>query len=382
MERDLSWVELWDAFGGGVYLFFCLIHLDLYLRRRDRTAHLFLALASAGALVVDGTGLVLRRLGPPAPSFLVSLNFLGVSVATATLFELVAVLGRRSNGRASRAVEGLLLLLPAALPFFPSLEPPYFLLVFGVLLASTVTAFQAAFRGDRESGMVAKGFVVLMACLAADVLKELRLLPVPGGLPILGFIVLFLASARSLNDRFGREEEASRTDSLTGLKNRRGFLEACDGALQRSRRSGKPLSVVLADLDHFKEVNDVLGHGAGDEVLQKVAREFRSSVREQDTVGRWGGEEFVFLLPDTELAGALRVAENLRRRVADLAIEAGRGRLTVSLGAAQYRPGTDVEESISRADRALYRAKEGGRNRSEADESFPAAPKGLSGRGS
>ncbi|MGC8763749.1 MAG: GGDEF domain-containing protein [Acidobacteriota bacterium] len=110
-----------------------------------------------------------------------------------------------------------------------------------------------------------------------------------------------------------------------------------------------------------------LGHGAGDEVLQRVAREFVSSLREQDTVGRWGGEEFVFLLPDTDLAGALKVAENLRRRVADLAIGAGEEPLTLSLGVAEYRPGSDIEEAISRADGALYRAKEEGRNRALAD---------------
>jgi diguanylate cyclase (GGDEF)-like protein len=381
VEREVPWVELWDAFGGGVYLFFSLIHFDLYLRRRDRTAHLFVALASAGALVVDGTGMVLRRLGPQTPAALVFLNFLGVSVATVALFELVAVLGDRPVGRTARGAEVLLLLLPVVLPFLTSLQVFYLLMVFGFLAVSTVLAFQAARRGDRESGTVASGFLVLVACLGADVLKELGLLPVPAGLPILGFIVLFLASARSLNDRFGREEDASRTDSLTGLKNRRGFLEACDQALRRSRRSGLPLSVILADLDHFKRVNDAQGHRAGDDVLRKVAREFVSSLREQDTVGRWGGEEFVFLLPDTGLAGALRVAENLRRRVAGLAIAAGRDLLTVSMGVAEYRPGTDIEETVAQADRALYRAKEAGRNRSVADGSFTTeALKGTEGQ--
>jgi len=376
--QEAPWIELWDAFGGGIYLFFSLIHLDLFLRRRDRTAHLFVSLASAGALLVDGTGMVLRRLGPEAPSPVVLFNFLGVSVATTALFELAAVLGRRPVGRSARVAEALLLLLPVVLPFFSALQAFFFLLVFGFLAYSAVLASR---EGDRESGAVARGFVVLMACLAADVLKEIGILPVPAGLPILGFIVLFLASARSLNDRFEREEEASRTDSLTGLRNRRGFLEACDHALRRSRRSGQPLSVILADLDHFKKVNDARGHAAGDDVLKGVAREFVASLREQDTVGRWGGEEFVVLLPDTDLAGALRAAENLRRRVEGLAIEAGEGFLTVSLGVAEYRPGTDIEETVARADRALYRAKEEGRNRSVADDSFIAkALKGPSGQ--
>ncbi len=369
VEQHTSWIELWDAFGAGIYLLFCVVHLDLYLRRRERTAHLFLALASAGALLVDVTGIALRWFGTEGPFVVVFLNYFGVSVATAALFELVAVLGHRGPGKTARAVEVLLLLLPAAVAPYRFLEAPYLLLVFAMLVASTVRGFQAARRGDRESGTVARSFVVLMACLGADILKNLGVVRVPAGLPILGFSVLFLASARSLNDRFSREEEASRTDPLTGLKNRRGFLEACDEALRRHRRSGQPVSIILADLDHFKQVNDALGHAAGDGVLREIARTFVSSLREQDTVGRWGGEEFVLLLPDTPLAGALRVAETLRRKVADLPIAAGAAPLTLSLGVAVYRPGTDIEETIARADRALYRAKEAGRNRVAVDES-------------
>ncbi|NWF99673.1 MAG: GGDEF domain-containing protein [Thermoanaerobaculaceae bacterium] len=314
--------------------------------------------------------MALRRVGAQSPPWVTFLNFLGVSVATVALFELVAALGHRVPGKVGRTLELLLFLVPVVLPFLPSALIPFFLLVFGMLVACNVRGFQAAARGDRESGTVARAFVILTACLGADVLKELKLLPVPAGLPILGFTVLFLASARSLNDRFDSEERASRTDPLTGIKNRRGFLEACDEALRRHRRSGQPVSIILADLDCFKRVNDALGHAAGDGVLKQIAKQLVGSLREQDTVGRWGGEEFVVLLPDTDLAGAFQVAEKLRQTVANLGMPAGAGSLTLSLGVAQYRPGTDIEETIARADRALYRAKEEGRNRSLVDDSL------------
>jgi len=183
--------------------------------------------------------------------------------------------------------------MPVALPFLQVALVPYLLAVFGMLAASTTPGFQAAYRGDPESGTVARGFLIPMACLGADILKELKALPVPAGLPILGFTVLFLAAARTLHDRFDRGEQASRTDPLTGLGNRRGFLEACDECRKSQRRSGKPISVILAHRDHLKQVNDALGYAAGENVLEQIARALVGHLREQHTVGRWGGEELV-----------------------------------------------------------------------------------------
>ncbi len=133
----------------------------------------------------------------------------------------------------------------------------------------------------------------------------------------------------------------------------------------RSRRSKKPVAVVIADIDHFKEVNDAHGHAAGDAALRALAAAFRASVRAQDAVGRWGGEEFIFLLPDTGLEGAVRVAEFLRTAVADLPIrhEGHDIELTISLGVASHAPGSNFEDTIGVADACLYRAKDQGRNR-------------------
>jgi diguanylate cyclase (GGDEF)-like protein len=359
-------IELWDAFGAGVYLLFGVIHLDLWFRRRDRLGHLWLAAASASALLVDLTGIIQRRSGFEPSPVLDALNLFGVACATVSLFELVSTFRRKPTAPVARCVEAIVLALAPAAGAFATSFAPGVVAGCGVLLVwAMIRALRAARRGDGESAMVARGFMVLTLCLIGDILHELKILPVPGGLPIVGFIVLFLASARSLNERFEEEEAASRTDSLTGLLNRRGFLEAGDGALVRARRSGKPLSVVISDIDHFKAVNDAHGHAAGDAALKQLATALRSAVRAQDAVARWGGEEFILLLPDTGLAGAAKVAESLRAAVAELpmSFQGNPVGVTLSLGVAEYDPTRNFEETIGVADAALYRAKEQGRNR-------------------
>lgn len=137
------------------------------------------------------------------------------------------------------------------------------------------------------------------------------------------------------------------------------------GALARSRRSGRPVSIVLSDLDHFKRVNDSLGHAAGDAVLKAVADAIRSSLRSQDVAARWGGEEFILLLPDTGKEGAVHVAETARAAIAALVIDPGGSRIqvTLSLGVAEHSADRSIEETIAQADAALYMAKEEGRDR-------------------
>ncbi|MBL0311358.1 MAG: GGDEF domain-containing protein [Holophagaceae bacterium] len=358
--------ELWEAFGAGVYLVFGVINLDLWFRRRDRLGHLWLAGSSAGALMVDITGMILRRLEPTAPPWVQVFNGIGVAVATVCLFELVCSLGHKQAGRVARILQSFVLILaPIAGLLLPRLLPVLLLGCFVLLGWAMARAFRAAREGGRAPSMVAKGFLVLTVCLILDLMKEFHFAPIPSGLPILGFIVLFLTSTRSLIDRFGREEEASRTDSLTGLLNRRGFLEATDGALTRSRRSRRPVSIVLSDLDHFKRVNDSFGHAACDAVLKAVADAIRSSLRSQDVAARWGGEEFILLLPDTGKEGAMHVAESTRAAVSELVInhDGSRIQVTLSLGVAEHLADRSIEETVAQADAALYKAKEEGRNR-------------------
>ena len=139
------------------------------------------------------------------------------------------------------------------------------------------------------------------------------------------------------------------------------------------RRSGKPLCVLMADADHFKRINDQHGHDAGDRALQTLGGLLRGALRTQDLVARWGGEEFILLLPETDLHGASLVAESIRRRVgqAPLAIGELDLPLTLSCGLAEHRPDRNLEATIAHADAALYRAKAEGRDRVIAHRATP-----------
>ncbi len=160
-------------------------------------------------------------------------------------------------------------------------------------------------------------------------------------------------------------EKASITDSLTGLFNRRRLDEAFAHELDRAQRYARPVSLIIADVDHFKSVNDIHGHQVGDEVLRAIAGLLRQGVRAVDIVGRWGGEEFLIICPDTDLEGALALAEKLRASIEEAPFPAI-GASSSSFGVAQYRDGESFKDTVARADTALYRAKVNGRNRTES----------------
>lgn len=162
-------------------------------------------------------------------------------------------------------------------------------------------------------------------------------------------------------------EIAAKTDCLTQLYNRHHLDAVIEQEFARFRRCAKPFSVFIADCDKFKSVNDTHGHLLGDLVLIEIARMARKAVRDIDTVGRWGGEEFLVILPETGLAGAVQAAEKLRQTIAAHDFPAV-GRKTASFGVAELRPAESIKDLIARADEALYRAKENGRNRVEASE--------------
>src|SRR6266849_184915 len=159
----------------------------------------------------------------------------------------------------------------------------------------------------------------------------------------------------------GELEKLSLTDSLTGLYNRRHLMGTLASEVQRSRRLRRAFSVLLADVDRFKQYNDTFGHLAGDAALVKIAEVFRKTTRQVDCVARYGGEEFVVMLLEANLATAALVAERVRARVAEQ--DLGDGSLTLSIGVAEYPDGGDTpEELIASADAAMYRAKSAGRN--------------------
>jgi two-component system cell cycle response regulator len=175
-----------------------------------------------------------------------------------------------------------------------------------------------------------------------------------------------------LRDNFQLSMEAAITDSLTGLHNRR-YMESHLGTLVDEAASrGKPLSLLILDIDYFKSINDSYGHDAGDDVLREFATRVRKSIRGIDLACRHGGEEFVIVMPETDMAVAGVVAERIRRRIAGepFAIQKGSGAIdvTISIGIAALQSADDSAETIlKRADQALYRAKRDGRNRVVAD---------------
>ena len=170
-------------------------------------------------------------------------------------------------------------------------------------------------------------------------------------------------------------EESSRRDDLTGVYNRRALILAMEEAKHWADAAREPLSICVIDLDRFKRYNDEFDHLTGDQVLRTFAQAVQGGLRATDVFGRYGGEEFVQILRHSTVAGAMADAERLRERISelDIAVTRSTGRLTVSIGVAQYKPGEAIIDTFARADEALYRAKQRGRNRVEC-EAATAAP--------
>jgi diguanylate cyclase (GGDEF)-like protein len=172
----------------------------------------------------------------------------------------------------------------------------------------------------------------------------------------------------------------ARIDGLTGLANRRQFEYQLAAELARLERFGGSLAIVLADLDDFKDVNDRFGHPAGDAVLREFARTLEERIRDIDVAARWGGEEFVLLLPGTDLAGAARVAERVRGALEERVVVSADGdpiRITASFGIAAYPDARSAEDLLEKADAALYQAKWAGKNRVASPARRPAVRRGA-----
>jgi len=197
--------------------------------------------------------------------------------------------------------------------------------------------------------------------------------------PVYGFIYLasyllmivngfgFLLLCKLKDDQ--RMQRLATIDGLTDMLNRRAFFERAESARQLAVRLRKPIALMMLDLDHFKQLNDSFGHACGDEALRLFADTARASLRENDVMGRLGGEEFALAMPGTSLAGAQYAAERLRAAVAEAPALACAAtyRMTVSIGLVMIDPNEELTAALARADHALYTAKTGGRNRVEVD---------------
>jgi diguanylate cyclase (GGDEF)-like protein len=171
------------------------------------------------------------------------------------------------------------------------------------------------------------------------------------------------------------------TDTLTGLVNRRHLLDIADYEFARAQRHRRPLCVVLLDIDYFKSINDKLGHASGDRVLMAISQLLRTTLRTQDHVARWGGEEFLILMPEAELSMAHATAERVRLALAQTPVEvttrapdgtitAQSLRITATLGISEWLHNEDFDHAVARADVAMYRGKIAGRNRSEIGHAY------------
>jgi diguanylate cyclase (GGDEF)-like protein len=186
------------------------------------------------------------------------------------------------------------------------------------------------------------------------------------GLALAGLVIIIfgfrLAQGRSrLAQLASQLARLARIDPLTELSNRRDLDEILDATLSAARREGTPLSLLLVDIDHFKQINDTAGHDTGDAVLVQVARSMRASLRAEDSLGRWGGEEFLAVLPNTDAENACLVAERLRSHIPHATSASDQPPVTVTIGVATNDSGSR-RELLSRADAALYVGKRSGRN--------------------
>jgi diguanylate cyclase (GGDEF)-like protein len=199
-------------------------------------------------------------------------------------------------------------------------------------------------------------------------------------------LVIELKQAKETAENLARELQSANTrlrgmafqDGLTGLFNHRFFQESMDKELSKAIRYQRPFSLIMLDLDYFKKINDRYGHPAGDAVLKAISATINQTVRKSDIVSRYGGEEFAIVLPETQLKGAVILAERLRKNVEQLAVKAGDAtiRMTISLGLTIWEPASTVTEKadiIEAADKALYASKSSGRNKTSFVEAVAGA---------
>jgi diguanylate cyclase (GGDEF)-like protein len=255
------------------------------------------------------------------------------------------------------------------------------------LIGLMVHVIWAAAHGNIEARTMLLGWALFVAAALNDIMVAQGVVQNPRVLH-LGFAAVLITMGLSLANRFSRmynhlESEVqartqelletnerlvdtARLDALTGLLNRRGFAEKVAIEISRVARTRRGFVMMMVDIDHFKACNDTHGHACGDQVLNETARVLEGQLRDVDTVARWGGEEFIFMLPETTLDGGAVLAEKLRA-----AVESHRFRyqtdislkLTITIGVAQYQEDMSFDDCLARADRALYEGKQAGRNR-------------------
>jgi len=391
-----------EFFTFGSLLMIALYHLAIFLPRRTEKTALYFAsfclLMALRALVVDQQGILLFF--PEIPWNLhVRLAYLSftLGIPAFTLF-LRSLFRDEMNAAATRAFNAIAAAYLALVLFAPPLLFTAFLTAFEIAIALgglyCLGVLILAVRRKREGAPLFLGaFVFYLLCIGNDICYHQLLIDTAYIAPSGFLIFIFLQSvalARRYSDAFKKIESLdqekttlemaavtlrtlTRIDPLTGIANRRRFDERLGSEWRRAAREGVPLSLIMMDLDFFKEFNDHYGHTTGDDVLRRCAAALHAAAkRPADLVARFGGEEFVALLPNTGIDGAVALAETMRAAVEELDIArddgTSFGKVTISMGCASTTPDARNEplELVKTADAALYLAKKRGRNRVES----------------
>jgi diguanylate cyclase (GGDEF)-like protein len=325
-------------------------------------------------LYVAGATIGLLTLALPHPAGLEDLGIVGVATGAYAIAALLLLAGPLSSVLLQLAVLTGTGLITLAVGFsgHPGGGYAFFYLWVIVYAAYFLTRRQAT----AQLLFVALAYAAALIVWGTGATRVTTWVVAIGSLTVAAVVVRMLKER--LDELVQRLSRAAETDPLTGLFNRRGFNDRLASELERARRAGRPVGVLVGDLDHFKAVNDQFGHAAGDETLQRVAGLLYETKRVSDTVARIGGEEFALILPYTGRPGTKALAERVRRRVRDSFAEDDVA-LTMSFGMATFpEDGEDVEALLKSADRAMYTAKDLGRDRSiGADELSEAASAGA-----
>jgi diguanylate cyclase (GGDEF)-like protein len=358
-----------------------LVALLFHLRERVRRDLGYYAALAMGLAAYQGLSIQLDR--APSPAGMLARGALGFLLPAAGYLCLVSFLGlpltRLRRGLLSLPLAGLASLAFQEARSAAPVAAVAALALLGLEILAAIWREARRGRPDAPLLFVATAILLLAALLEAAMGRKILLLPGAeaafAGPAFLAFTALALVAVA--NERQRLVVKAT-TDLLTGLSNRATFMERARLELERSGRTGEPLAVVMLDIDHFKAVNDRFGHPAGDRVLSGVAQGIQTRVRGIDLAGRYGGEEFVLLLVNVEEADALAAVERIRMGVARLAPPKVPCTVTASAGVAIHHGRFEmarVEELVKRADAALYRSKQGGRDRTTVEETpLPADP--------
>lgn len=373
LER-ISLEQLAYGFYYGTFVSLVLYNLFMFLVVRDRAFLFYLLYVNCYALYMAvHNGLTYQFLWPDNPRLANDslLLLLGLSLLWALQFSRSILTTRRLAprlDRLSQALQGLCILLILCIPLlsYGQLIQPFSALTLVITLQLLLLGVTALLASARPARYYLLAWTALLVGVVIYMLKTFGWLPhnmLTQNAFQLGSLIEMLLLSLALGSRVRELKHDSYLDALTGLCNRRHFDTQLQEELQRARQLGRPLSLLLLDIDHFKRFNDEHGHQAGDRALQKVARLLQCEVRKPFTACRHGGEEFAVIMPDSTAQAAAVLAERLRRELARMAT--GETPLTLSIGVASLDDGPfeHPEQLFAAADEALYAAKRGGRDK-------------------